>query len=52
VSVDAKGRRPKRVSAKREHPGTFDRDLTVTGVNNGEQQETPVPEIWLEKAVF
>jgi hypothetical protein len=33
-------------------PGTFDRDLTVTGANSGEQQETPDLGIWLEKADF
>ena len=37
-------------SVKREHSCPFDRDLTVTGVNIGEQPETPVPGIWLEKA--
>ena len=33
-------------------PGTFDRDLTVTGVNNGEQPETGDSGSWLIKAVF
>jgi uncharacterized protein YbjT (DUF2867 family) len=35
-------------SAKRN----FDRDLTVTGVNNGEQGETRDPGIWRKKADF
>jgi hypothetical protein len=29
-----------------------DRDLTVTGANNGEQPETQDPGIWLENAGF
>ena len=33
-------------------PGTFDRDLTVTGANTGEQPETQAPGIWLKKADF
>jgi hypothetical protein len=30
------------------YPGTFNRGLTVTGVNTGEQRETRGPEFWLE----
>ena len=32
--------------------GTFDRDLTATRVNDGEQRETRDPGIWLKKAGF
>ena len=35
-----------------ELPNTFDRDLTVKGVNIGEQRETRDPGIWLKKAPF
>jgi hypothetical protein len=33
-------------------PGTFDRDLTVTGVNIREQRETSAPATLLKKADF
>jgi hypothetical protein len=35
---------------KREYPGTFDRDLTVTRANIREQRETSASGIWLDKA--
>ncbi len=41
-----------RLKESRGVPGTFDRDLTVIGVNVGEQPETQALGIRLEKADF